>query len=522
MKDKKKGFNERKFLMEIKEFKKKNIIYDLTKQIEEKQKGVHKEINKIIDERLDKLRHNALISNHLSQYIADLNFRLYSFPEKMNPIKGKELQLMQLYTEIINLLEKFQTLKSDKFLTDKKELEDRIMEQSLEEQKKELSYLSRQEKYEKYIYDKLLEAQNGLVDICQKYRTQVHLCETYEVNSLRLKSELDICKETNKKLNEIAMRLRKIEKELNQKINMKENNSNNNIKLFEPIYSSKDDINNKVIKLKENKTINLNENNFYKIDINRPKSSIKINKNNTALILDKNKSGNNNKNTNTNTNKFKLTTTNNFFKIGTLPINSRANIHKFIPKNKINFRRTFSRKITLREKSGKYRSISEHTTNYLTKTRNKSMNDIKQPSSKNNEITYDRKYLENVSHFLTDNINKLREEIKLKTKYNAEEIRSRYQLKYMISKSIEDIQSDLEVMKKEKAYDINKYYDNLFGFSENKEMKQLEDILFDKKVESSGQQLFILTYIFDNCFNGINNIKSIFPKEMLTYFDINQ
>ena len=92
----------------------------------------------------------------------------------------------------------------------------------------------------------------------------------------------------------------------------------------------------------------------------------------------------------------------------------------------------------------------------------------------------------------------------------------------MISKIIEDIESDLEIMKKEKAYDLNKYYDNLFGVSEHKEMRQLENILFDKKVESSGQQLYVLTYIFDNCFNGINNVKSIFPKEMLTYINVNE
>jgi len=520
MKDKKKGFNERKFLMEIKEFKKKNIIYDLTKKIEEQQKDIHKEINKVYDERLDKLRHNALTNNHLSQYIAELNFRLYSFPEKENPIKGKELQLMQLYTEIIALLEKFQTIKSEKFLTDKKELEDRIMEQSLEEQKKELSYLSRQEKYEKYIYDKLLEAQNGLVDICQKYRTQVHLCESYEMSSLRLKSELDICKDTNKKLNKMAIRLRRIEKELKKKINEQE--KNNNIKVFEPIFSSKDDLNNKVIKLKENKTINVNENMFFKININRPKSSLRLNKNKTALILDKkNLRTNNQINTNTN-NKFKLTTTNNFFKIGTIPINQRANIHKFFPNNKNNFRRTFSRKISFREKSSKNRTISSHTTNYLTKTRNKSLNDIKQSETKNNEVAYDKDYLERAAYFLADNINQLKEEIKLKVKYKAEEIRSRYQLKYMISKIIEDIESDLEIMKKEKAYDLNRYYDNLFGVSEHKEMRQLENILFDKKVESSGQQLFVLTYIFDNCFDGINNIKSIFPKEMLTYINNNE
>ena len=318
---------------------------------------------------------------------------------------------------------------------------------------------------------------------------------------------MDICKETNKKLNEIAKRLRKLEKELKKKINIKENNSSNNIKVFGPIFSSKDEMYNKVLKLKDSKTINVNENNtFYKININRPKTGIKLNKNNIALILDKNKSRNNG-------DKFKLTTSNIFFKIGTIPINSRANIHKLIPKKKISFRRTFSRKFSHGEKSIKSRSISDGTTNYLTKTRNKSMNDIKQPSTFIKETIYDRNYLENVAHFLSDNIKKIREEIKLKIKFKSEEIRSRYQLKYLITKSIEDIESDLEVMKKEKAYDLNKYYDNLFGISENKEMRQIENILFDKKMESSGQQLYVLTYIFDNCFDGINNIKSIFPKE---------
>ena len=62
-------------------------------------------------------------------------------------------------------------MKREKFLSDKKELEDRITEQSLEDQIKELSCLGRQEKYEKYIYDKLILAQNGLIDICQKYLT---------------------------------------------------------------------------------------------------------------------------------------------------------------------------------------------------------------------------------------------------------------------------------------------------------------------------------------------------------------
>ena len=150
------------------------------------------------------------------------------------------------------------------------------------------------------------------------------------------------------------------------------------------------------------------------------------------------------------------------------------------------------------------------------------MNDIKQPITKNYEIEYDKNYLEAIAHFLTDNINKIREEIKLKIKYKAEEIRSRYQLKYIIIKVIEDLESDLESMKKENSYDLNKYYDNLFGISDNQDLKKIEKFIYDKKVESNGQRLYILTYIINNCFNGINNIKSIFPKEMLKYININK
>ena len=516
MEDKKKGFNEKKFLLEIKEFKKKTVIHELTKKIEEKQKDIHKEINNVLEQRLEKLRHNALTSNHLSQYIADLNFRLYSIPDKEKLLKGDELKLIQLYTEVISILDKYQNIKSDKFLTDKKELEDRIMEQSLEEQKKELSYLSRQEKYEKYIYDQLLLAQNDLVDICQKYRNMVHLCESYEANSSKLKSELDICKDTNKKLNQIVTKLRKTEKELNSKLMIKENQGNKNLKVFRPIFSSKEDINNKVIKMKENKNLNVQVENFYKININRPKSSIRFNSSNTALILNKN---NNNGKSN---NKFKLTTTNNIFTKGTIQTNVSHNFTKLLLNNKNHSQRTFARKISFREKSVKSKSISDHTTNYLTKTRNKSMVDIHQPITKNNETIYDRNYLEAIVQFLVENIKTIKEEIKIKVKYKAEEIRTRYQIKYLINKSIEEIVSDIEIMKKEKAFDINNYYENLFGVPENKEMKQIDQMIFDKKKESSGQQLYVLTYILDNCFNGINNVKSIFPKEVLTYINNNE
>ena len=282
---KRQSLSERKALLQLKEFKKKKVINESTKKMKDKQKDVHKEINNLYDLRQDKLRHNALTNNHLSHYIANLNFRLYSISDNNKSLKDDELKLIKKYTKIMLLLEKFQKLKAEKILKDKKELEDTMMELSLKEEKNELLSLYHQEKYEKFIYDKLILARDDLFDICDKYRTQVHLCEKYEANSLKLKCELDLRMDTNKKLINILERLRKIEKELKIKLKKKENK---NIKIFEPIYSAiQDNISNKIIKKDVNKTINIKEENFYKININRPKSSFRLNKNKSCLILDK-------------------------------------------------------------------------------------------------------------------------------------------------------------------------------------------------------------------------------------------
>ena len=174
-------------------------------------------------------------------------------------------------------------MKREKFLSDKKELEDRITEQSLEDQIKELSCLGRQEKYEKYIYDKLILAQNGLIDICQKYRTEVHSCEQYEFISLKLKSDFALCLYTFRKLNEMLEKQKSIGQKLKNTLN----------KILAPekyitikqILSGNDDNakDEKVLKINHKKEIIISEEKYHKIKINnrtiRSKSSIRINKN---------------------------------------------------------------------------------------------------------------------------------------------------------------------------------------------------------------------------------------------------
>ena len=87
MMKKQKGFNQRKFIMEIKEFKKKKNIHKIICKMHEKQKEIHKEYNNIFDLRADKLRHNALTNNHLQHYIADLILDYIPFLKKINLLK---------------------------------------------------------------------------------------------------------------------------------------------------------------------------------------------------------------------------------------------------------------------------------------------------------------------------------------------------------------------------------------------------------------------------------------------------
>ena len=140
------------------------------------------------------------------------------------------------------------------------------------------------------------------------------------------------------------------------------------------------------------------------------------------------------------------------------------------------------------------------------------MTNLKIIEENNIEKKYDRNYLDIITQYLTDNINKVREEIKIKTKLKAEEIRSLYQLKYMLGKCIEDVEIELDNEKKTKFNSNKNYLENILGIVENTEKKIKDNLIFEKNIENFESQLYMLTYIFDNSFNGLNNINSIFPE----------
>ena len=498
---KRKGFNERKYILQYKEFKKKNEVYEITKKINKKRRKINNEYNTIYDLRYEKLKHNASTNQHLQSYIADLNFRLYSLQEKGKIYEPDELKIIQKYTEVISLLDKFQNIKGEKFLNDRKELEDQMIEKSLEEQMKELSLLARQEKYEKYICDKLLLAQNGLVDICQKYRTEVHICENYEQTSQKLKSEYSICLETNKQLNEILSQQKKIGQKLSKKI--KEEFPHEKHMTFYPIIPvDNNSDSNEVFKLKRHKKRLFSEKINQKINKIRPKTGIRLNKNNSDLINNKNNINENQKNN------------------SILKRNSSAGFFNFNHMNygidkKTNYGRTYLRKINFKKKSFLNKRISNNSTNYITKSiihKNKSMNDIIEEKNINENI-YNRKYLDLVTQYLNEKIGKIKEEIKLKNQLKAEEIRSSYQLKYILGKCIEDIEVDLDNEKKNKNnINSNLHQKNMENNNEEEAKKLNNKKSEEDNIKNYEYQLYIMTFIFDNCFNGTININSIFPK----------
>ena len=82
----------------------------------------------------------------------------------------------------------------------------------------------------------------------------------------------------------------------------------------------------------------------------------------------------------------------------------------------------------------------------------------------------------------------------------------------MLGKCIENVEIDLDNEKKCKMNSNRNYLENILGIVEDAEKKKKDNLMFDKNIEILENQLYMLTYIFDNSFDGLNNINSIFPE----------
>jgi hypothetical protein len=103
----------------------------------------------------------------------------------------------------------------------------------------------------------------------------------------KLKSEYDICIGIHKKLNETLEKERNIEKKLKARLD-KKLTLNKNV-VFRPLSSNEkiDNIINKNSKIEEDKDKEIAKQNikYHKININRPKSSIRLNKSNFCFMF---------------------------------------------------------------------------------------------------------------------------------------------------------------------------------------------------------------------------------------------
>ena len=483
---KKKGFNERKYIEDYNEFKKKKQISSFINNVHRKCKQLKKDYESLYELREERFRHIYSTNKHLQKYIADLSVRLYSAPKGDDSFKIHEKKNLDLYNEINSILDKYQRIKGEKLLNDKKALEDKVIEQADEEQFKEFESLSKQENYEKYTYDKLLKAQDRLIDICQLYRTRVHICEKNQQLAFKLKMEYLLSKDMNRRLTVVYNHQKKVEENYRKKLKSilsEEEYNKLSLNNFESSFNS-DETNQKndfeVEKknmfrcisgnIRKRNSFNENKNNFIK----KEKQSLY-----RTIYQQNNKMGKNNSMQNIN-----------------VKNNNQINSNNSSKRNK--FHKIDSSKILHKNNSDLMSTNFTPKNNYLEQ--------------------YDRRFLDVCAKFLTDLINKKRSDIKQKTIYKSNEIRTNFQLKYVLGKCIEDLEIDIENERKKNFY-IDNFYEQIVAVNSQKRRRKysedIKEINVDNndKIENLENKLMVLTYIYDNVFSGLNKGKSIFPKK---------
>jgi hypothetical protein len=135
---------------------------------------------------------------------------------------------------------------------------------------------------------------------------------------------------------------------------------------------------------------------------------------------------------------------------------------------------------------------------------NKKPNNSKIMKSKTTYSTLYKKNVENknemhiLNDYIYDLIREQRQIIKNLNNKKSEEMRSICQIKFVLSKCINDLNSEVYENNNNDNINISNNINNA-NISESKKEKE--------------NLLYILTYIYDNCFNGINNnMESIFPE----------
>ena len=508
-------------------FDQKLNLYESKKNYDSKIKSSIESIKETRKQKKEKLKISENCENILKHYIAELNVKI--FPHHWQKHYGDK----NIETNLDNhsMLSYLQRIKRNVYIKDKYELENEVTDLFKEEDKKQVDKVRYHMEKDRNDAEMMENEKYQLSLIKDKFRQISHDVEKYE-NDLRIyKSKYEVIVQKNNRLKEMLNKEEKIYKNLLKLLEPKDKNKNKNNLYLNIELNNENNNNNKNKDFLNNRS--LSDKNFLSVS-NTKKNSLKyfenIYKKNNILISstflknyipnfkgyksplcflkrDKNKEKklfNKNLKLINDYNALNIFTNNSKFDSIKDFINSFSNYTSCNENNTLPFNSTKDLKST------NINTFTSYNTNIKNMTlSDRSLKSIKQED--NNKIakrkkTYSTLYKNNADnknemHILNDYIYDLireqRQVIKNLNNKKSEEMRSIYQVKFVLSKCINDLNSEVY----ENNNDSNENTNNINNCSKSESKKEKENLLY------------ILTYIYDNCFNGINNnMESIFPE----------
>ena len=488
-------------------FEKKVYYNDERISFDKKIASIKSEIKDIREKRSILLNSSGSTDNILKRYIAELNLKIFPYTFRKN--YGKENIKINLLN--ISMLKYLQKIKRDVFVKHKYELEDKAMDLFQRIEIKQEDQIKHQIKEDEIDAEIMENEKYKLSLIKNDLRNVGHNYDKFKLDLNEYKFKYDMILKINERLKEILEEEKIKYKKLCEKKNKKKNlklkiNINDNFgkNLEENIGKNRcfSDKNFFCVKNKKRISLKLFESQKNKKDRNN-KNPINMNplliRNykgyKTPLLFLKPK-----KIFDKTLNKSKLVNAYDFLNI--FSNNKKYDtISEFIDSfNTINNSK-LSFCNTQEMKSTKVNSISSNLSKSfknINKTNTKKIvlrKTFSSPKNNNKNTENEKNPIYILRDFLYELIDESKNIIKYLKNKKAEEIRSNYQIKLFISKCIDDINQEVyeDDTKIEKKTEISNNMDD------------------NKDKDENEKKLYLLTYIFDNCFSGLNNRENIIP-----------
>ena len=469
--------------------------YNIKQSFDNKKKELKNQSKSISNNILKEYQKNKKSINHFSDYIDTITSKIFNnnlFPKEKDILNNLEINC--------NMIKEYQECKKRLFFEDKELLEEEFAELFKKEEKnqnKKLEIITKETLYYFNLFGKL---NDEYLDTKKRFRNPMDKFEYFQLENRHLKNKIEILKNTNKKLKEIAEKERDIYINLLNMNNKEKDNKRINIENSKNIenseknevsknYNSDNDNeriknNNKKNNYLKNKTILITSNyydifncNYYKS--NKDNQYLNINYLNTKFGIN-----NNNNNCLTSKNKYNKKLDNH--KI--LKLKHCFSSNKILNKKNLTIQTNFTLKTSNKSFS---KSNSNARLFSANSSKSREMNEIFDINPKNDD-NEEKIYIITIFNYLRDNIELNNNYALILKKKIADEIKNLIWVKDLINKSIRELRYDID--------DINKNIDR------NKKLNIDYNKLELKKKENE-KCLFFCTYFHDNCLNGNNKIK---------------